>query len=910
MTPGESSAATATAPPPPKPPRLPSWLRRTGGWAGRRVRAFWGWEKARFAVVRDKTQPRGKRVKAAFVGLTALGTAVFGTVTALLVLYAAVLFPFLPSVSTLRQAREVHPSIVLSADGEELTRFARNDREWVGLDEISPHVIDALIATEDRRFYEHGGIDLRRLVGAILHTLSGDREGGSTITQQLARNLFPDRIGSRVSITRKIKEALTALKIEAVYTKDEILEIYLNTVPFLYNAHGIERGAETYFGTGADDLTVPQAATLVGMLKGTSYYNPVRNPERSLRRRNLVMSLMVRDSLLTQSEYEAFSEEGLDLDFTRTRPRRSRASHFTEFVRRWAVDWADENGYNIYGDGLVIHTTLDMRLQREASRAVARWGDALQAVADVEWGRSSSSRLGTTTAPYERAAGGTEAFSHFWETRSATVDQFVRESAEYRTMIAEGATPEAALDSLRGDDSFMDRLRDTKSRLDVEFIAVDPHTGGIRAWIGSRNFTRTPFDHVADARRQPGSTFKPFLYARALEEGWTPDDTLTDAAVELPMEGGEVWRPTNSDGVTGEPMTLREALARSRNTISARLIQEVGARDVARTARAMGVNRTRLRAVPSLALGTSEVSLLEMAAGYSTIADGGVRRPTVWVTTIEDREGNVLEEFAPRERRVLDEDLDLQLIDMMRGVVTSGTGRGLQTRFGLRGDLAGKTGTSQDGADGWFMLMHPDLVAGAWVGFDDPRVTFRSSYWGEGAHNALLVVGSFFQQAVRRDLVDDDARFPDVPEEIEPSFLDRAIDWVIDFFDVHVTPDDGEGPVPTPEEEDYDAEDQDPPPYVEAEPDVEPDVEPYPDFPLPDLDTTVISDRARRALAEAMREAARNADEIMQDPPTSQEDFEELSRRAQEMARELEELERERAREAIDDLKEDYVPGF
>ena len=566
--------------------------------------------------------------------------------------------------------------------------------------------------------------------------------------------------------------------------------------------------------------------------------------------------------------------------------------------------WADENGYNAYGDGLVVHTTLDLRLQREASRAVIRWGDALQSVADVEWGRSSSSRLGTTTAPYERAAGRTEAFAHFWGTRDATVDQFVRESAEYRAAVAEGQTPEAALDSLRADDAFMDALREVKTRLDVGFVAVDPATGYVRAWVGSRNFRRTPFDHVADARRQPGSTFKPFLYARALMEGWRPDDTLPDAPVELEMEGGEVWRPTNADGeASGEPVTLRDALARSTNTISARLIQEVGARDVARTARAMGVDRSRLRPVPSLALGTSEVSLLEMAAGYATIAGGGTRRPTVWVTRIEDREGNVVAEFAPPPRQVLDPDVDATLVDMMRGVVTSGTGRGVASRFGLRGDLAAKTGTSQGGADGWFFLLHPELVAGAWVGFDDPRVAFRSAYWGEGAHNALLVVGSFFQQALRRDLVAAGATFPEAPEELPPSLLDRAVDWIAGLFEVRVERD-----------EDGDAYEDDAgpdEPYVaERPPPRARDVEP-PDLPgpyvidVPPLDSLAVSARARRAAAEALREAARRTDEVLDDPPTTPEEFEALAREAEALARELEDLELERAEEVLDDLKRD-----
>ena len=880
-----NAGAVQTAPPPPRRRfALPSWLRRFVAWFAR-------WVRARWAVVFDAGRSSGRRWWAAISGLAGVGALAGGLFTLVLLLYALVLLPFTPGVATLRNARELHPSIVLSADGEELTRYARNDREWVELEDIAPPVVAALLATEDRRFYEHPGVDLRRLVGAVVRTLGGDPQGGSTITQQLARNLFPDRIGSRRSLTRKIKELLTALKIESVYTKDEILEIYLNTVPFLYNAYGIERAGRTYFRRRAANLTVLQAATLVGMLKGTSYYNPVRNPERSLQRRNLVLSLMVQQGDLAAAEYERLREEPLGIDFERPRPRRSRASHFTEFVRRWLVEWADEHGYNAYGDGLVVHTTIDMRLQREASSAVVRWGDALQSVANVEWGRSSSERLGTTTAPYERADGRTQAFAHFWETRDATVDAFIRESVEYRAVVASGTTPEAAMDSLRADEAFMDALRDARTRLDVGFIAIDPENGAIRAWIGSRNFTRTPFDHVADARRQPGSTFKPFVYGRALEEGWSDTDTLSDAPYELALENGEIWRPANADGGSGEPLTLREGLARSRNTVTARLVNAVGARDVARFARRLGVNRSRLRPVPSLALGTSEVSLLEMTSSYATIAAGGVYRPPVWVTRIEDRDGNVLADFAPAERRALAEDADLVLLDMMRDVVDEGTGRGVRSRFGLRGDLAGKTGTSQDGADGWFLLMHPELVTGAWVGFDDPRVTFRSSYWGEGAHNALLVVGGFAQQAIRRGLLDSDARFPDPPDHgVSPGLTRRLIEWLREVFDIRLErmPDDEPG---------GSADD----PEIWNYPDAPraPEPEPYPDVPdLPELDTLFEDEGfTRRALEEARRRAEEAADEWLEEAPVSREDLEELARRAEEIAREVEALERERAAE-------------
>jgi penicillin-binding protein 1A len=469
------------------------------------------------------------------------------------------------------------------------------------------------------------------------------------------------------------------------------------------------------------------------------------------------------------------------------------------------------------------------------------------------------------------------------------VDAFIRESAEYRALVAAGTAPAAALDSLRRDEEFMDVLRDVKSRLDVGFVAIDPATGAVRAWIGSRNFTRTPFDHVADARRQPGSTFKPFVYGRALEEGWSPDDTLSDGPFEMELEHGEIWRPADAGPGSGEGITLRRALSRSRNAATARLAQSVGLRDVARLARRMGVSRSPLRPVPSLALGTSEVSLLEMTSAYATIAAGGTARPPQWVTRIEDRDGNVLADFSPSERRALAEDADLTLLDMMRDAVDSGTGRGIRTRFGLRGDLAGKTGTSQDGADGWFLLLHPELVAGAWVGFDDPRVTFRSSYWGEGAHNALLVVGGFAQQAVRRGLMDTDARFPDPPDAVAPGLGSRIIEWLRDLFDIRLER------VPDEETDSWE-------PEVHDQPDPpirwEPEPEPFPELPPAEPDTFGDFDSmTRRAIEEARRRAEEATDQLLEDAPVSREDLEELVRQAEAMARELEALERERAAE-------------
>ena len=786
--------ATA-APPPADPPsrsaRARSAVGRALRWVGRHIRRFavWLWTHLRAGALRVWREVRnaesGRAMRAAWAvgGVAGTGAVLAAAAVMLVALYALVLWPFTPSVSDLRSAREVDPSIVLSADGTELTRYARSGREWKQLDEVSPYVVQALVATEDRRFRRHGGIDLIGWGAVAKDVLTGNGlRGASTITQQLARNLFPERVGNAGSLTRKLREGITALKIERVYTKDEILELYLNSVPFLYNAVGIEMAARTYFSTDAGSLDQVQAATLVGMLKGTYSYNPYRNPERALARRNVVLGQWVRFGELDPDHAARLATVPLGLDFERQPMQRSRAPHFTEHVRVTLERWADRNGYNLYGDGLTIHTTLDWRMQQAAQESATRFGDALQTVADVEWGRADGVRLGPTTAPYYQAARRTQPFEQFWDLRRDAANAFIRDTRAYQRAVDRGRSAQAVLDSLRATPAFLDSLRQVKMRLEVAVTAVDPETGHVRAWVGSRDFGRSAYDHVARARRQPGSTFKPFLYARALEEGWRPSDEIADDTISVALSGDEIWRPTNASGtVSGERVTLRDGLASSKNTVAARLVLDVGPRDVARTARRMGIE-SELDAVPALALGTSEVSLLEMTAAYATIAAGGMRRPPVVVTHVTDRDGVEIARFDDaRARRALDAEVAVDLLDMMRGVVDGGTGRQVRSSFGARGDLAGKTGTTQDGADGWFLLMRPDLVTGAWVGFDDPRVTFRSSYWGQGGHNALRIVGDLNRLLQRRSLVRTAATFPRPPEDADddrgPALLDRVGDW-------------------------------------------------------------------------------------------------------------------------------------
>jgi penicillin-binding protein 1A len=696
------------------------------------------------------------------------------------VLYVLALVPFTPGIGDIKKVKQEQPSVVLSSDGKELAVFKRANRDWVKLADISPKVTEALLATEDKRFYEHPGIDFVRTAKAAVNTFRGEREGGSTLTQQLARNLYPEQIGRAPTLTRKIKEAITAIKIEAVYSKDEILETYLNSVSFLYNAWGIEMASRTYFDKPAKNLNELEAATLVGMLKGTAYYNPVLNPERALQRRNTVLAMMVKEDKLPEARFEQLKAQPLKLDFERIQEVNGPMPHLAEYLRRWLFEWADQHDYNVYADGLVIKTTIDSRLQQAANQAVERQMKQLQAVADVEWARSGVTGLGSDPAAYLRARAGVQPFEYFWSSNRDLVRTFIRESAEYKAARDSGQTEAQALHQLEQDSTFMAALKKQKTMLQTGFMAIEPATGAVRAWVGSRDYSDDKFDHVNQARRQPGSTFKPFVYGAAFEAGHQPTETLMDQPVAIQIDKNQVWRPGDIEGgPSNQPMTLRDGLAKSKNTITAQLMMQVGPSRVASLARAMGVRQSKLQEVPSLALGTSPVTLKEMVTAFSSIANSGNYIEPQIITAVEDRDHNVLDQFLPKSaERAMSNEAAMTLLDVMRGVIDSGTAVGLKPRFGISGDLAGKTGTTQDNTDGWFIVMHPQLVAGAWVGFNDNRVTMRSSYWGQGAHNALLVVGDFLQQSQKANIIDAKAVFaaPRMSAQEKP-LMDRMGDW-------------------------------------------------------------------------------------------------------------------------------------
>lgn len=680
---------------------------------------------------------------------------------AAIAVYVCVLVYTTPDVDELRRAQAVRPSVILSSDGEVIGRFSNAYQAPVTLKAIPPDLIHALIATEDHRFYQHHGIDPERILGSVWGILQGRFQGGSTITQQLARNLFPQEIGREISLNRKLREAITALRLERTSTKEQILESYLNVAPFLYNVRGIEMASRTYFDKPAAQLDTAQCATLVGMLKGSQRYNPVRNPERARERRNLVLAQMVKRGTLSPARYEKLRALPLVLAFTRPEDGDiGQARHFVAHLREQLVDWADAHDVDLDNDGLVIRTTLDARLQRLAQSAVVQQVALLQRIAGEEW---SESRPRTASVrPPAPTKGAAAPFAWFWRQHAAMLDEMARDTPQFRAARQAGQSDAQALAAVRADTATMQRLRDERTRLSAGFIAIDPGTGAVKAWVGSPDFTREQFDHVAQAKRQPGSTFKPFVYGAALQRGLSTEHRYVDGVVDIALPDGGTWQPTDGSGPSFEPMTMREGLVQSKNTITAQVMQDVGAEAVIGFAQAAGVRESELDPVPSLALGTSPVTLLEMGNAYATLAALGERHPPLLVTQIADRNGRVLQTWDSPAERVLDRPLIEKLVDVMRGVTQTGTGAAIRTEWGVKGDLAGKTGTTQNNTDGWFMLMTPKLVAGAWVGFNDPRVTIRSNYWGQGGHNALRLVGAFMQQGQRAKLIDAKAEFPQV----------------------------------------------------------------------------------------------------------------------------------------------------
>ncbi len=635
------------------------------------------------------------------------------------VMFLTSLFDGLPSLEDLENPRPPIATTVLSADGKVIDRFFEENRARLGaIDSIPPALVQALVATEDQRFFEHWGVDFRAVVRVtlrnLLHfTLHGP--GGSTITQQLARNLFLTR---EVSVMRKFREWLTAIQIERRYTKNEILVMYLNVSSFGRGTYGIETAAETYFAKRPNRLTVSECAFLVGLLKAPSYYDPKRDYERAVRRRNVVLARMRNENYLTDEEFERYRAEPLE---TQSATRSSGiAPHFAEYVRQLMREKAEKYGFNLYRDGLTVYTSLDSRMQEHANAAVVEHLKTLQPSFQAAW---------DWNAP----------------RNAAILESALRSAAKTHPSVlsARGANRTRMMDNLLRNPRFVDSVRKMLTRIQVGFTAIDPATGQIKAMVGNSEMQfRYGLNHCTQIQRQPGSTFKPFVYTVAIDNGYTPAYQLSNDPLSIDDGTGKTWSPKNASGEAGGTYTLRKGLALSLNLIVIRtLLQLAPADEVVRYAHKMGITST-LRPYPSLAIGTSEVVPLEIISAYGAFANEGILAQPLAILRIEDGNGRVIENNVPVRKEVLSKETAYIITTMLESAVNGGTGSG--TRRWFTGPAAGKTGTTQDYADAWFIGYTPNLVAGVWTGFDDRRITYTGSY-GQGAVAAAPIWARFMK---------------------------------------------------------------------------------------------------------------------------------------------------------------------
>lgn len=683
------------------------------------------------------------------------------------------LFQGLPSIQELENPETAIASEVKSRDGVVLERYYTENRTYVPIEDISPHVVNALIATEDHRFYNHWGIDMVRTLAVPWHLLNGRIQGGSTITQQLARNLYK-KIGREFSIIRKMREMITAIEIEQNYTKREIIEMYLNTVEFPNSAFGIESAAQTHFGKSANDLNISEAATLVGSLKGVYLYNPRINKERSQQRRNIVMMLLSQHGFINETVYQNLRNEPIVLDYHPPSKSGQENRYFGEYIRRQVEEWTSENGYNLDTDGLTIYTTIDSRLQRYAEQALRTKLDSLQAIYEDEW-----------TSP------GGEYMDRFWNKYPGFLKEFIRQTDRYKNAFSKYNTDQESVvfDTLMADSAFVDSVKRAETRLEAGFVGIDPRNGNILTWVGGSNYGDVQFDHVYQSKRQAGSTFKPFVYSVAIDNGYKPYHKFSKYPTVYYNKSGDAWKPKDPHIPSGPKMVpLRQALARSLNNVTVRLLPELAgapnttrledlepaARKIKQMASNLGIDMSNTPPYPSIALGTAEVSLLELVSAYTTFANQGVHIDPIAITRIEDKEGNVIKEYHPEyQQEVISPETAYMMVDMMRGVIRGGegyhgTGVRLRNVYNVRQDVAGKTGTTQNSADNWFVAMMPHITMGAWVGGENRMIRFpQDTYIGQGARSALPIVGDF----INRVTDDPEAPWSYEPFESPPGFI-------------------------------------------------------------------------------------------------------------------------------------------
>lgn len=680
----------------------------------------------------------------------------------------------MPEVEDLENPKNSLSSEIISSDGVVIGKFFLENRTNVGYEDISQNVYNALIATEDVRFYSHSGIDLRGLIRAVA-SFGGDG-GASTISQQLAKNLF-NRFdvpsGKMGRIIQKFKEWVIAVELEKRYTKNEILVMYLNTVPFSGISFGIEAASKEFFNKKPVELEVQEAAVLVGMLKANSRFNPKYNPEKSKERRNIVLSQMNKYQYLPKDSFESIKEEDIVLNY---RPASSlgMAPYFKTHVGNELKSWCKSHGYNLYRSGLKIYTTIDSRMQQKAEKAIGRHLEGFQKQFFKSWGNAKPWRYISNRA----------VIPNF-------IENALRRTSRYKGLRSQGLSHEKCIAELKkpvkmtvftwsGDkDTTMspfDSMSYIKKILHAGFIALEPSTGHVKAWVGGINHRYFKYDHVnRRAKRQVGSTFKPLVYATAIDiNKYNPCTTFPRERTVF-VSGGEMWSPKNFDGKEGGVWPIWKGLALSDNLLTAQVMKSLGENGpdlVVQFAERVGIDKDQIPRVPSICLGTVELSPFEMASAYSAFVNKGMWIEPSYLTRIEDKDGNVIEEFElPRHDQVLSEENAFTVLQLLKRVVERGTGYGMKNRFELEGDIGGKTGTTQGAADGWFMGVTKDLVCATWVGADDPTVRVRTSYWGQGGKMALPIFGHFMQ-SLQQDKKDPFVAEPfEVPEGIDLSTL-------------------------------------------------------------------------------------------------------------------------------------------
>ncbi|NQU33379.1 MAG: transglycosylase domain-containing protein [Bacteroidetes bacterium] len=662
-------------------------------------------------------------------------------------------FGTMPTFEELENPKSNLASEVFSSDGELLGTYFIENRSNISYREISPNLINALLSIEDIRFEKHSGIDERALMRVIYGVLTGNHKGGgSTITQQLAKNLYPrgERLTKSQLVIRKFQEWITALKLERYYSKEEIIAMYLNTITYGHNTYGIKSATTSFFDCSPDSLNIQQAALMAGVVNKPTRYSPISNPERAIVRRNLVLKQMNKYGFISMPDYDSISKLPLGVSkYSMRDHNQGLATYAREYLRGELKKWCnthykpDGSEYNLYKDGLKIYTTIDSRMQRYAEEAVREHLSLeLQPAFYNHW-------KGQKNAPFDFEDDEAE------ESIERIMLQSIKRSERYRRMRITGTPMDSILLSFSiptemrifswngSIDTIMtplDSISYYKYILQAGLLSMESRTGFVRAMVGGIDYQYFKFDHAIQGKRQVGSTFKPFLYTLAMQEGeYSPCYKVSNISYSVELDDGTYWTPRNSGKERiGEEVTLKWALANSNNWISAHLISLFSAQSVRQMARKMGVT-SDIPAVPSIALGTPDLSLYEMVGAMNTFANKGVYVKPTFITTIEDKNGNLLERFVPEKTEAMSEVTAYKMLKLMEGVVESGTGNRLQWKYGFQNPIAGKTGTTQNQSDGWFMGITPDLTTGIWVGAEDRSVHFRTISLGQGANMALPI---------------------------------------------------------------------------------------------------------------------------------------------------------------------------